>query len=80
MEKCDELENEEYSEKDEETTNLTFMALTSSEVESDSNFCSKSEEEDEVFLKLSRSNLITFVQEHMGIYQDKSRNMKMQKK
>lgn len=36
--------------------------------------------EDEVFSKLSRSDLITFIQDLMGICQEKSRHMKILKK
>ncbi|KAI5420963.1 hypothetical protein KIW84_044710 [Lathyrus oleraceus] len=45
---CDELDNEEDSEKDEEQANLALMALISSKAESDSYSGSESEEEDEI--------------------------------
>ncbi|KAI5427368.1 hypothetical protein KIW84_032694 [Lathyrus oleraceus] len=66
METCDELDNEEDFEKDEEHANLALMALTSYGEEFDSDSSSKSEEEDEVFSKLSRSYLINFIQDLMG--------------
>ncbi|KAI5391010.1 hypothetical protein KIW84_076032 [Lathyrus oleraceus] len=47
METRDELDNEEDSKKDEEQSNLTLRALTSSEAKSNSDFGSKFEEEDE---------------------------------
>lgn len=56
------------------------MALTSSDIESDSYFGSDSEEEYEVFSKLSLSNLITLVQDLMGLCQDKAKHMKILKK
>lgn len=42
------------------------MGLTSSEAESDSDSSSESKEKDELFYKLSRSDLITFIQDLMG--------------
>ncbi|KAI5429114.1 hypothetical protein KIW84_033926 [Lathyrus oleraceus] len=56
MATCDELDNEQYFEKDEIKVNLALTALTYSEAESDSNPGSDSNEEDEVFSKLSCSN------------------------
>lgn len=52
------------------------MALTFSEVESDSSSGSESEE-DEIFSKLSRSNLITFIQYLMSICQESAIHMKI---
>ncbi|KAI5422592.1 hypothetical protein KIW84_045866 [Lathyrus oleraceus] len=60
-----ELDKEEDSEKDEEQTNIALVALTSFKVEYNSDFGSESGE-DEEFSKLSRSNLITFIQELMS--------------
>lgn len=59
----DELDNEEDSKKDEEQANLALMDLISSEAKSNSNFSSKSEEEDVAFSKLSRYDLINFIQD-----------------
>ena len=61
METWDELDIKEASEKKEEKAKLTLMALTSSVAESDSDFGSNSDEEDEVFSKLCRFDLITFI-------------------
>ncbi|XP_050889937.1 uncharacterized protein LOC127095267 [Lathyrus oleraceus] len=80
MKTWDELDNEEDTENCEEKVNLALMALTSSEAEPESDFGSKSEEEDKVFSKLSRFNLINFVQELMGSCQEKAIHMKIQKK
>ncbi|KAI5417687.1 hypothetical protein KIW84_042340 [Lathyrus oleraceus] len=54
METWDEIDNEEDSKKDEEQANLALMNLISSEAESNSDFSSKSEEEDVAFSKLSQ--------------------------
>ncbi|KAI5397730.1 hypothetical protein KIW84_063520 [Lathyrus oleraceus] len=48
MKTWDELDNEEDTENCEEKVNLALMALTSSEAEPESDFGSKSEEEDKV--------------------------------
>lgn len=56
------------------------MALTSSEAESGSDSGSEFDEEDEVFSKISRSDLITFFQDLMGRCKDKSRHMKILKR
>lgn len=52
------------------------MALTYFEAESESDSGLESEE-DEVFSKLSRSNLITFIQDLMSRCQEKARHMKV---
>lgn len=75
----DELEHEEDSEKYEEQDNRALMTLTYWEAESKSDSDSESEEKDEVFSKLSHSDLITFVQELMGMCQEKSKHMKILK-
>ncbi|XP_050915307.1 uncharacterized protein LOC127130322 [Lathyrus oleraceus] len=61
----DELNNEEDFEKYEEHDSLDFMALTSSEEGSGSDYSSESED-DAVFSELSRSNLITSIQDLMS--------------
>ncbi|KAI5448721.1 hypothetical protein KIW84_015929 [Lathyrus oleraceus] len=61
----DELDNEEDSKKDEDQANLSLMTLTSFEAELDSDSGLQSEEDDEVFSKLSHSDLIIFVQDLM---------------
>ena len=76
MEAWDALEKEYDSEKDKEQVDLALMALTYSEAESDSDYGSESEE-DKVFFKLSRSNLITFIQDLMSRCQEKARHMKI---
>ena len=56
------------------------MALPTSETESDSDFGSNYEEDDGVFSKLSRSDLITFIQDLMAWCQEKARHIKIFKK
>ena len=73
----DKLDKEEES--DEEEANLAMMALTSSDTKSNSDPDSDCEE-DEVFSKLSHSNLITLIQDLMGHFQDKARDIKILKK
>lgn len=80
METWDELDNEENSDKDEEQTNIALMDLTSLETKSNSDSGSEFEEDDEVFSKLSRSYLITFIQDLMGRCQDKAIYMGFLKK
>lgn len=55
------------------------MHLTWSKAESDSDFGSESKD-DEVFSKLSLSNLITFIQDIKSRCQEKARHMKILKK
>lgn len=72
MKTWDKLDNEGDFDKGKEQTNLDLIALTSSETEY--------EEANEVFSKLSLSDLITFIQDLMGHCQDKVRHMKILKK
>lgn len=65
MSTWDELDNEEDSKKDEDQANLSLMTLTSFEAELDSDSGLQSKEEDEIFSKLSHSDLIIFVQDLM---------------
>lgn len=76
----DELDKEDELEKDEEEANLSLMALTSSDTEPDSDSSLYYEEENEVFSKLSCYDLIAFIQDLMGRYQEKTRHMKILKK
>lgn len=76
----DELDNEKDSEKDKEEDNLALTTLTSSEVESNSYSGSECKEEDEVFYKLSRSDLITFIQDLMGRCKEKAIHLKIVKR
>ncbi|KAI5397352.1 hypothetical protein KIW84_063243 [Lathyrus oleraceus] len=66
METWDELDNEEDFIKDEEEANLAFMVVTYSEAKSNSKSGSDSDEENEVFSKISRSDLITLIQDLSG--------------
>lgn len=57
----DEFDKEEESDKDDEESNLALMDLTSLDTKYESYSGSYSEEEDMVFSKLYRSNLINLV-------------------
>ncbi|KAI5394891.1 hypothetical protein KIW84_061497 [Lathyrus oleraceus] len=72
----DELDNEESSDKNEGEENLTLMALISSDTKYESTSDLESNEEDKVFSNLSRSNLISFIQDLMSRFQDNARDMK----
>lgn len=76
----DELDNEEEYKKDEEKANLALMDITSSEAKSEFDYGSEYDKYDEVFSKLSRSDIITFVQELIGRCHEKARHMKILKK
>lgn len=78
MESWDELEKEGESDKYEEEFNRFLMALTSSDTESDSG--SGSDCEEEVFSKLSRLDLISFIQDLMDRFQDKAIHIKILKR
>lgn len=54
METQDELDDEEEAGKNEEEVNLALMASTFSNIESEADYESYSEDEDEVFAKISR--------------------------
>lgn len=71
-----ELENEDESDNDEGEANLALMAMTPSYTEYESISDLDSDKEDKVFSNLSRSDLISFIQEIMSRCQDKARNMK----
>lgn len=62
--------------KDEGEANLALMALTSSGTKYESTSDLEFEEKDGVFSNLSRSDLISFIQDLMSHYQDKARDMK----
>lgn len=57
----DELDKEGESNKDEEEVNQALMASISSDKEFDVGFGSDFEEDDEVFSKLSHSDLISYI-------------------
>ena len=70
METWDELYNEQ--------ANIVLIALTYFEFESDSDSSLESKE-DQVFYKLSCSNLITFIKDLMSRCQEKAKHMKINK-
>lgn len=76
----DEFDKEVESGKDEEKANLALMTITSLDTKSDSDSSSDSKEEDEVFSKLTHSNLITLIQDLIIHCQDKAKDIKILKK
>ena len=80
METWNELDDDdEEADNNEEEANLALMASTFSYTESKVNLNLDSNDANEVFSKLSRSDLITFCQDLMDKCQEKARHMKILK-
>lgn len=75
MENWDELDKEEKYDRDEEEANLSLMASTSSNIESDIGSGTNSKEVKDVFSNLSCSKLTSFIQEITSFCQDKVRQL-----